>query len=135
MQTNSQFPADSVIFTKEIFSGKLLTKNIFFTCSAMKPKFITPPDDPIYLFRGMTMTIKCNVFGGPIPTVTWFKDGRSLKSQARFTQPDYRLLQIRNIRDSDEGVYRCMAENIYGKIDSAGNVKVLGNNFMKKIFI
>ena len=101
----------------------------------MIPKFITPLEDPIYLFRGMTMTVKCNVFGGPTPAVTWFKDGKSLKNQARFTQPDYRLLQIRNIRDSDEGVYRCMAENIYGKIDSTGNVKVLGNNFMKEILI
>uniref|UniRef100_UPI00398E37D6 neural cell adhesion molecule 1-like isoform X5 n=1 Tax=Pristiophorus japonicus TaxID=55135 RepID=UPI00398E37D6 len=62
----------------------------------------------------------CDSVSSPPPTITWKHRGRdvSLKKDVRFTMLSNNYLQIRNIRKTDEGTYRCE-----GRIAARGEIK------------
>ena len=47
----------------------------------------------------------------PPATVTWEKDGSPLTPSGRIVILDQGVLQIKNVKKSDEGNYRCIAKN------------------------
>uniref|UniRef100_A0A4W3HVU7 Neural cell adhesion molecule 1b n=1 Tax=Callorhinchus milii TaxID=7868 RepID=A0A4W3HVU7_CALMI len=70
--------------------------------------------------EGDDAVIICDTVSSPPPTITWKHGGRDvvLKKDVRFTMLSNNYLQIRNIKKTDEGVYRCE-----GRIAARGEIK------------
>ena len=80
--------------------------------------------------KGETATFNCTVDGNPEPSIDWTKDNVALNITA---DPDLsqsnsgkvHLLEIQNVYRSDEGQYRCVANNSIGSATSeAGSLSV-----------
>ncbi|XP_072342735.1 neural cell adhesion molecule 1-like isoform X13 [Scyliorhinus torazame] len=69
---------------------------------------------------GDDAVVICDSVSSPPPTITWKHRGRDvmLKKDVRFTMLPNNYLQIRNIRKTDEGTYRCE-----GRIAARGEIK------------
>ncbi|XP_056668537.1 hemicentin-2 isoform X2 [Monodelphis domestica] len=62
--------------------------------------------------EGQSAYLTCNVTGHPQPTVTWFKDGRTLSGGDLYSiSPDGSLLEILQANFSSSGHYSCIASN------------------------
>lgn len=72
-----------------------------------------------YVDRGDTLILKCAVTGDPTPEIKFYRNGVLLKPSNRITieqSPDGECtLTISDCTLSDEGIYRCEAENKHGK--------------------
>ncbi|KAK0423255.1 hypothetical protein QR680_008049 [Steinernema hermaphroditum] len=69
--------------------------------------------------RGETLTLKCCVTGDPRPEIKWYRNGVLLRDSQRVSL-DYAsdgtcTCVVRECNLSDEGIYRCEAENSLGK--------------------
>ncbi|XP_041030072.1 neural cell adhesion molecule 1-like isoform X18 [Carcharodon carcharias] len=69
---------------------------------------------------GDDAVVICDSVSSPPPTITWKHRGRDvvLKKDVRFSMLSNNYLQIRNIRKTDEGTYRCE-----GRIAARGEIK------------
>ncbi|XP_078388293.1 neural cell adhesion molecule 1-like isoform X10 [Cetorhinus maximus] len=69
---------------------------------------------------GDDAVVICDSVSSPPPTITWKHRGRDvvLKKDVRFTMLPNNYLQIRNIKKTDEGTYRCE-----GRIAARGEIK------------
>ncbi|XP_050665497.1 neogenin-like [Leptidea sinapis] len=101
----------------------LLLLNIFFADSVIAqsraPRIKEHPADTI-VGRSEPATLRCVAEGKPKPTIQWYKDGEPL---APTDHPHRVLLEdgllflrvMRGKKESDEGVYWCVARNIVGE--------------------
>lgn len=71
---------------------------------------ITFADAPLnqYAKLGTDYKIRCEVRGNPQPSVDWGRNDVSLTSNERYIIDSSGLL-IKNVRESDDGVYTCSA--------------------------
>uniref|UniRef100_A0A0K0DG20 Muscle M-line assembly protein unc-89 n=1 Tax=Angiostrongylus cantonensis TaxID=6313 RepID=A0A0K0DG20_ANGCA len=78
--------------------------------------------------RGETFTLKCAVKGDPFPEIKWFRNGTLVRDSSRTrieTAVDGScLLTVKDCTMSDEGVYRCEAENKHGKAKTQATAHV-----------
>ena len=66
-------------------------------------------------YEGTTALLPCDTAGDPLPTIKWYRDGKSLPGKdTRFHQLPNGALQITALRSSDSGSYRCVASNKAG---------------------
>lgn len=56
---------------------------------------------------GRTATFNCNVSGSPIGSVVWKKDMRLLSANPRVIFPTPYVVQIRQLKRQDAGMYQC----------------------------
>ncbi|XP_018013331.1 obscurin, partial [Hyalella azteca] len=76
------------------------------------PTFTSPLKD-VTADEGKTLRLPVAVRGGPVPNMTWYKDGKPVKLDDRvfFTYDgDRSFLEIRPCRGADAGEYRCVLE-------------------------
>ncbi|XP_016928040.3 tyrosine-protein kinase-like otk [Drosophila suzukii] len=75
------------------------------------PKFSVPPEGPTEVPEGGTAVIHCQAIGEPKPTIRWDKDLTYLNENntdgERFSLLENGTLEIRNVRQEDEGRYGC----------------------------
>ncbi|XP_036067362.1 obscurin isoform X2 [Oryzias melastigma] len=75
-----------------------------------------------------TLTLKCTVEGKP-SSVRWLKNGQHITNDQRCrittTENGECTLVIKNLIDSDSGVYTCEATNKFGSISYNGNVTMV----------
>jgi hypothetical protein len=72
------------------------------------------------------VTFECVLKGKPLPKVTWWHGNNKIDTKdKRYTheypvkaRKDTALLTISKVKRSDQGFYRCMAENKLGKAKS-----------------
>jgi roundabout axon guidance receptor 2 len=77
-----------------------------------KPRIVDSPKD-IVAKENSDVTFHCRATGDPQPTVIWNKlDGQIAAERASITAD--RMLQIRRVQISDDGVYVCRVENSVG---------------------
>lgn len=69
--------------------------------------FANAPENQ-YAKLGSDYTIRCEVRGNPQPSVDWNRNDVSLTSNDRYIIDNTGLL-IKNVRESDDGVYTCSA--------------------------
>ncbi|XP_065918194.1 contactin-3-like isoform X2 [Dysidea avara] len=74
------------------------------------PQILTNPDDDT-VFIGQSTQLTCNALGTDI-VYQWMKDGVVVSGT------NSNMLRITNIEESDEGVYKCMASNKGGLVES-----------------
>ncbi|GLD45913.1 neural cell adhesion molecule L1-like protein isoform X1, partial [Lates japonicus] len=68
------------------------------------------------LLKGEELQLECIPQGFPTPTVRWMKLGDKLPPRTKF-QSFGKLLTISAVEESDQGKYKCIAENSAGEVD------------------
>lgn len=64
---------------------------------------------------GVPVTLHCNVYGVPTPTILWQRNGMYLtQNSTDVTIMDSGLLIIQNVTKESSGAYTCEAENMAG---------------------
>nr|XP_015197270.1 PREDICTED: contactin-5 isoform X3 [Lepisosteus oculatus] len=76
------------------------------------------------LDSGEQLQWECKATGKPRPTYRWLHNGIPLSIQSRMEMVNGELI-IRNVNQSDAGMYQCIAENKYGAIYSSAELKIL----------
>ncbi|XP_060245885.1 hemicentin-2 [Meriones unguiculatus] len=72
-----------------------------------------------------TLTLECECWAVPPPSISWYKDGRPVTPSQRLSVlGEGRLLQIRPTQVSDSGRYLCVATNVAGEDDQDFNVLI-----------
>jgi titin len=69
-----------------------------------------------------------DVTGSPTPNISWTKDDNPIKPDANHiieSDNTTHTLIIKNVKPTDEGKYRVIAENSLGHVDSTGQLTVL----------
>ena len=70
------------------------------------------------------------ITGEPEPDIEWFKDEQPIEEggnfRIEFDNTDGCVLVINSARLEDEGVYRCVASNAFGKAISEAELLVTG---------
>ena len=74
------------------------------------PQILTNPDD-VAVFIGQSIQLTCSALGTDID-YQWMKDGVEVSGA------NSNMLRITNIEESDEGVYKCVASNKGGQVES-----------------
>lgn len=93
---------------------------------SLKPSFIKyPMERETYAVDGGNITILCRPEGAPMPTFIWRKDGQALTSDPRRMILQNGYLIIKPVRQEDNGVYTCTAENVLGRDQTEGRLVVL----------
>ncbi|GFU01614.1 ig-like domain-containing protein [Nephila pilipes] len=86
---------------------------------------ITPPE--LRLEVGKTATLNCSVFGNPSGTVIWKKDMMTMLPSPRVIFPNPYLLQVRQIRRQDAGMYQCFVQRDIYSSQAAARIIIGGN--------
>ncbi|XP_039476218.1 hemicentin-1 [Oreochromis aureus] len=61
------------------------------------------------------LTLGCDAFGIPSPTITWTKDGKAVDSPGVYLQNGNRLLRIYRVQPEHAGQFACTAQNSAGE--------------------
>ena len=79
---------------------------------------------------GGTKRFECRVTGHPRPEIRWFKDGRDITHNERYsfchTYDGVISMIMENIDHNDQGNYRCRAENSEGLASTSAYLLVKG---------
>ena len=75
-----------------------------------QPKITAQPQNKTPT-EGENVTLSCNATGNPTPSISWTKDGSALNSPRISLSSDSKELTITNVNRSDNGQYRCVANN------------------------
>ncbi|XP_048836927.1 contactin-5 isoform X1 [Brienomyrus brachyistius] len=89
------------------------------------PQWLTVINDT-QLDSGDVLQWECKATGRPRPTYRWLRNGAPLLPQDRVETTSSELI-IRGVRPADSGMYQCVAENKYGTIYSAAELKILAS--------
>ncbi|XP_013793255.2 peroxidasin-like [Limulus polyphemus] len=99
--------------------GKSLTALSFDDFHCKKPQFTEEPTDVDVSFGG-TVYFSCKADGDPEPEIVWLHNKNEIipEEDARLSILNDGTLMITEARDSDQGVYECMAKNAAGEAKS-----------------
>ncbi|XP_042270840.1 roundabout homolog 2 isoform X1 [Thunnus albacares] len=74
---------------------------------------------------GSTAQLHCRVIGGPSVKISWEKDGERLQgNKPRLTLVENGTLQIKDIKDTDSGMYTCVVSSTTGESSWSGMLTV-----------
>uniref|UniRef100_A0A3P9J6Q2 Neural cell adhesion molecule L1 n=1 Tax=Oryzias latipes TaxID=8090 RepID=A0A3P9J6Q2_ORYLA len=90
------------------------------------PSFLIPKDrhSSKVVLRGHKLDMECIAEGRPTPEISWTKDGSVLPADRTSFLQFNKTLQIDDVSDSEEGVYRCTATNKFGSVHHTFHVTV-----------
>lgn len=88
------------------------------------PNFIATEKE-VRALEGSRATLSCQANGMPLPEITWMKHNRTLELDDRISKSLLGDLQIEQMGISDQGMYQCVATNIYGAISTEVTVEVI----------
>ncbi|XP_078804649.1 neuronal cell adhesion molecule isoform X28 [Oryzias latipes] len=90
------------------------------------PSFLIPKDrhSSKVVLRGHKLDMECIAEGRPTPEISWTKDGSVLPAGRTSFLQFNKTLQIDDVSDSEEGVYRCTATNKFGSVHHTFHVTV-----------
>ncbi|CAI4229355.1 unnamed protein product [Auanema sp. JU1783] len=74
---------------------------------------------------GRGVTIRCEVFGNPAPSVEWHKNGQPFRSELLQSSTNLRYLHLREAQVEDAGRYTCIATNRAGEQRTSTQLHVL----------
>ncbi|XP_014396031.1 PREDICTED: LOW QUALITY PROTEIN: peroxidasin homolog, partial [Myotis brandtii] len=85
-------------------------------CCAERPRITSEPQDADVTL-GNTVFFTCRAEGNPKPEIIWLRNNNelSMKADSRLNLLDDGTLMIQNTRETDQGVYQCMAKNAAGE--------------------
>lgn len=93
------------------------------------PKFIQPLKSQ-EVFEGSPAKLDVRISGEPEPEIEWFKDQQPIEEggnfRIEFDDTNGCALIINSTKLKDEGLYRCVASNSFGKAISEAELLVTG---------
>lgn len=93
------------------------------------PKFLQPLKSQ-EVFEGSAAKLEVRISGEPEPDIEWFKDEQPIEEgrnfRIEFDDTDGCVLVINCAKLEDEGMYRCVASNSFGKAISEAELLVTG---------
>ncbi|KAI8488694.1 Titin-like [Branchiostoma belcheri] len=98
------------------------------------PKFTARPqtkDSP----EGGSAKFECKMDGSPRPSVTWFREGKVIRTEGRYTAVSRgysHSLEITKITKTDSGHYACVANNAQGEVRAEFTLTVAGKIHVEK---
>ncbi|XP_063169911.1 immunoglobulin superfamily DCC subclass member 4 [Candoia aspera] len=98
--------------------GSVTGQTLVLQESTLSP-FSQHPESQFVEKNGMAR-FECRIKGLPAPAITWQKDEVAVSSEPRFIVLPNGVLQITDVKESDVGIYRCMATNGAGRRYSSG---------------
>ncbi|VDI62290.1 Hypothetical predicted protein, partial [Mytilus galloprovincialis] len=94
------------------------------------PEFVKKLPKEETVEEGSTVKFECKAVGFPKPTLNWTKDLEILPDNPRITFQYGELgeasIEIQKIKKSEEGSYRCKAENAEGSASSSIYISIKG---------
>uniref|UniRef100_A0A0N4ZKF6 Obscurin n=1 Tax=Parastrongyloides trichosuri TaxID=131310 RepID=A0A0N4ZKF6_PARTI len=94
-----------------------------------KPADFLGPLTDVTIPEGETLTLKCQIYGVPMPELTWFKDGKELQKSDRIAMrlslDGTASLRILDAIKDDAGKYTVVAKNKHGEKESSCKANVL----------
>jgi hypothetical protein len=107
-------------------------KNIYMFCYkfdiSVPPKMLDYSPQSFHQPLGSNVTIFCRAEGSPKPSVSWTKDGRPVRLSSRVSlNKDSSEVLIRNLQESDGGIYKCTFQNTVGLIAQTIHLIVEGS--------
>nr|XP_031540895.1 LOW QUALITY PROTEIN: peroxidasin homolog [Vicugna pacos] len=81
-----------------------------------RPRITSEPQDADVTL-GNTVFFTCRAEGNPKPEIIWLRNNNelSMKTDSRLNLLGDGTLMIQNTRETDQGVYQCMAKNVAGE--------------------
>ena len=92
--------------------------------SISAPSIVSPPVSLVVNETGAA-SFQCHVKGNPEPQVTWMKQNSTVLADKRVVQSRGSLLMT-DVTSQDDGVYTCVAKNIFGIGTSSATLTVQG---------
>ncbi|XP_033693957.1 peroxidasin homolog isoform X5 [Tursiops truncatus] len=82
-----------------------------------RPRITSEPQDADVTL-GNTVFFTCRAEGNPKPEIIWLRNNNelSMKTDSRLNLLDDGTLMIQNTRETDQGIYQCMAKNVAGEV-------------------
>uniref|UniRef100_UPI0037E7637F roundabout homolog 2 n=1 Tax=Semicossyphus pulcher TaxID=241346 RepID=UPI0037E7637F len=123
-------PEDSGFYICQAISvaGSVLTKALLEVeggPSGRVPPIIRQGPANQTVSRGATVQLHCRVIGGPAVMISWEKEGERLQgNKPRMTLMENGTLQITDIKDTDSGMYTCVASSATGESSWSGMLTV-----------
>ncbi|XP_075441391.1 myomesin-1 isoform X3 [Ascaphus truei] len=138
LQINEPIPNDKGKYVLELFDGKTThTRDVDLSGQAyeeayaefqrLKQAAIAEKNrarvlgglpDVVTIQEGKALNLTCNVWGDPVPEVTWLKNERELSGDThcilKFESGKYASFTITNVTTADSGKYCIRAKNKYG---------------------
>ncbi|XP_046817776.1 roundabout homolog 2-like isoform X2 [Vespa crabro] len=102
-------------------AGSVPSRNATLTVAVLRDEFRTEPQNT-RVAAGETAMLECGPpRGHPEPTLHWRRNGHiiDLESNKRITLVDGGNLLISDVRQTDQGKYQCIAENMVGVKESS----------------
>ena len=75
--------------------------------------------------RDSELVWRCQAYGIPRPTYTWYRNGQLLSGDRGVTLVG-NTLTIPRVQGDQAGMYQCMASNTHGTATSTAQLRVLG---------
>ena len=87
-------------------------KNVIVNILTVSARITRGPPKELLVSRGSLVMLPCEVEGHPKPSITWSKDGVSVKeSKKHLVDQDTGSLAVMEAREEDQGIYTCTASN------------------------
>lgn len=97
------------------------------------PKFLQPLKSQ-EVFEGSAAKLEVRLSGEPEPDIEWFKDEEPIEEgrnfRIEFDDTDGCVLVINSATLEDEGMYRCVASNSFGKAIAEAELLVTGKELL-----
>ncbi|KAM4547019.1 protein turtle homolog B isoform 1-T1 [Fundulus diaphanus] len=93
------------------------------------PTFKDTPPQYVEAKEGGSITLTCNAFGNPKPSISWLRDGSVLVSSAKYKVSDGNLTVL-SITREDRGAYTCRAFSPQGEAIHTTRLLVQGPPFI-----
>uniref|UniRef100_A0A452H3Y9 Vascular endothelial growth factor receptor 1 n=1 Tax=Gopherus agassizii TaxID=38772 RepID=A0A452H3Y9_9SAUR len=114
---------------RNIYSGEEVLQKKDVTIRAQEaPSLLRNLSDQI-VNTSNSATLECQAQGIPEPHISWFKNHEEIQQEPGIILASgSKMLFIERVKKEDEGLYRCIATNLKGSVESAAYVTVQGTS-------
>ncbi|XP_059620360.1 titin-like [Phlebotomus argentipes] len=85
---------------------------------------IQEPLNDVSIGRGKPLTLSCVIGGQPVPEISWFKNGKSIKTTKTSYENRIAKCYIEETTEKTTAKYTCKAVNEIGQAETSCNVKI-----------
>ncbi|XP_056361302.1 LOW QUALITY PROTEIN: hemicentin-2 [Oenanthe melanoleuca] len=91
------------------------------------PSFSSPEPEAVSVLEGQSVQLACQCHGIPLPSLSWWKDGEPLSTQAgspKLVSPEGNVVYMEKVQLLDQGTYTCECRNAAGSSSKEHHLEV-----------
>ncbi|XP_048350589.1 vascular endothelial growth factor receptor 1 isoform X2 [Sphaerodactylus townsendi] len=112
---------------RNIYTGEEVLQKKDVTVRAQEAPFLLRNLTDQVVNTSHSVTLECLVHGLPEPQISWLKNNKEIQHQPGIILgPGSQSLLIERVQEEDGGLYRCVAANLKGVVESSAFVTVQG---------